>query len=241
MERLDLIIRGGTIVDGSGSVPFKGDVGVAGGRIVAIGSIDASADEELDAEGMIVTPGFIDIHTHYDGQVTWDSYTQPSVAHGVTTVVMGNCGVGFAPCRAEDRLRLVHLIEGVEDIPEVVMTTGIPWNWETFPEYLDAVDAKRRDIDIAAQLPHSAMRVYVMGERASAGALATADDLQQMTDIAEAAVNAGAIGFATSRSIFHSDSDGDAIPSLHPPEQELHAIAAGMKKAGGGVIEADRL
>jgi N-acyl-D-amino-acid deacylase len=237
MTKLDLVIRGGTIVDGRGSAPFKGDLGIADGRIVAVGDVPGTGAREIDAAGRVVTPGFIDIHTHYDGQVTWDESTQPSVTHGVTTVVMGNCGVGFAPCRADDRLRLVHLMEGVEDIPEIVMTTGIPWNWETFPEYLDAVDSKPRDIDVAAQLPHSALRVYVMGERAIAGARATENDLEKMADIAEDAVRAGAIGFATSRSIFHSGSDGAAIPSLNTHAKELDAITAGMNRAGGGVIE----
>lgn len=238
MTKLDLVIRGGLVVDGRGSAGFKADVGIADGRIVAVGGIDVAGVEEIDATGMVVTPGFVDIHTHYDGQVTWDAKTQPSATHGVTTVVMGNCGVGFAPCRPDDRERLVRLMEGVEDIPEVVMTTGIPWNWETFPQYLDAVDNRARDIDVAAQLPHSALRVYVMRERAVAGARATPEDLSQMADLAEEAVKAGAIGFATSRSIFHSDKDGNAIPSLHIHQQELDAIATGMNRAGGGVIEA---
>lgn len=238
MSTFDLVIRNGMVVDGSGGEPFRADVGVRDGIIVEIGECHGPAHEEIDAVGLLVTPGFVDIHTHYDGQVTWDDRTAPSANHGVTTVVMGNCGVGFAPCRPQDRQRLITLMEGVEDVPEVVMTSGLPWNWESFPEYLDAVEARARDVDVAAQLPHSCLRVYVMGERASAMEAATAQDRQRMAEVAEEAVRAGAIGFATSRSIFHRDKDGVPIPTQRAAEAELLAIAEGMKRAGGGVIEA---
>ena len=165
MSDFDLVIRGGTIFDGSGGEPFEADIAITGGRIAAIGVIGAAGSEEISAKGMIVTPGFVDIHTHYDGQATWDNRLFPSSAHGVTTVLMGNCGVGFAPCRPQDRERLVHLMEGVEDLPEVVLSEGLPWRWESFGSYLDFLDARHFDVDIATQIPHSALRVFVMGER----------------------------------------------------------------------------
>ena len=161
----DLVVRGGTVVDGSGAARFEADVGVKDGRIAAVGAIAGSGVEEIDARGQIVTPGFVDIHTHYDGQATWDGRMQPSSWHGVTTVVMGNCGVGFAPCRPTDHDRLIQLMEGVEDIPFPVLTEGLPWNWESYPEYLDSLATRRFDVDIASQLPHAALRVFVMGER----------------------------------------------------------------------------
>ncbi len=238
MAAHDLVIRGGTIVDGSGGTPYAGDVAVRDGLIVAVGQVEGQGAREVDAAGLLVTPGFVDIHTHYDGQVTWENRMMPSSAHGVTTVVMGNCGVGFAPCRAEDRPALIGLMEGVEDIPEVVMTTGLPWNWETFPEYLDAVAARRFDIDVAAYLPHSCLRVYVMGERGARREAATAEDLAEMCRIAAEAMRAGAMGFATSRSIFHRDKSGNPVPTKDSVEPELAAVAAGMGEAGHGVIEA---
>jgi len=234
----DLVIRGGLVVDGSGAAPRHADVAVKDGRIVAVGEVAARQGEEIDATGRLVTPGFIDIHTHYDGQVTWEDRTMPSSAHGVTTAVMGNCGVGFAPCRPEDRDRLVNLMVGVEDIPELVMTEGLPWTWQSFPEYLDVVDSRRRDIDVAAQLPHSALRVFVMGERGAAREEATEADLAEMARLSREAMEAGALGFATSRSIFHRDGDGALIPSKDVGEAELHAIASGLKATGHGVIEA---
>jgi N-acyl-D-amino-acid deacylase len=236
--QFDLVIRGGTVVDGSGGKPFVADVGVCNGRIAAVGPSLGSGTQELDAAGLLVTPGFVDIHTHYDGQVTWEQRLDPSSNHGVTTVVMGNCGVGFAPCRARDRKALVRLMEGVEDVPEVVMTEGLPWNWESFPDYLNTLASRRYDVDIAAQLPHAPLRIYVMGERGLAREPAKAEDLIQMTNIAREAIQAGAIGFATSRAIAHTDSAGAPICTLSAAEEELHAIAAGLTQAGSGVIEA---
>lgn len=237
-EGYDLVIRGGTVIDGSGHTGFVADVAVSGGRIVEVGKVAGHGTEEIEAYGQIVTPGFVDIHTHYDGQVTWEETTEPSSNHGVTTVVMGNCGVGFAPCRPKDRQALIHLMEGVEDVPEIVMAEGLPWNWETFPEYLDAVDSRSHDIDVAAQLPHSCLRVYVMGERALAGEDATPADLVKMRALSREAMEAGAIGFGTSRTIFHKSSQGADIPSRNARETEIQAIADGMNDAGHGVIEA---
>nr|WP_047169881.1 amidohydrolase family protein [Sphingomonas sp. Y57] len=237
MSEVDLVIRGGTIVDGNGGEPFVADLAVRDGRIVALGEVAARGCEEIDATGLLVTPGFVDVHTHYDGQMTWENRTLPSAAHGVTTVLMGNCGVGFAPCRPEDRDTLIHLMEGIEDIPELVMAEGLPWNWQTFPEYLDVVASRPRDIDVAAQLPHSCLRVFVMGERGARGEAATADDLAQMTRLTEEAVRAGALGFGTSRTLFHRSSDGMAVPTKDAAEVELDAIAQGLARAGAGIIQ----
>jgi len=239
MSRIfDLLIRNGTVADGSGGEPRIADVAVADGRIVAVGKVAGGGAEEIDAKGLLVTPGFVDIHTHYDGQVTWEDTTAPSSNHGVTTAVIGNCGVGFAPCRATDRLRLQRLMEGVEDIPGIVMTEGLPWTWETFPEYLNVVERQLRDIDVAAQLPHSCLRIYVMGERGARHELATESDLRKMTELTREAMMAGALGFGTSRSVFHRDVDGIPIPIKDAAEAELQAIGAGMAAAGHGVIEA---
>ncbi|MDP1630651.1 MAG: amidohydrolase family protein [Caulobacter sp.] len=233
----DLVIRGGRIVDGSGGPPFVADIGVRDGAIAAIGPGLAEGTQEIDAAGRLVTPGFVDIHTHYDGQATWDSRMQPSSGHGVTTAVMGNCGVGFAPCKPEDHDRLIRLMEGVEDIPFPVLTEGLPWTWESFPDYLDAVGARRFDIDIAAQLPHAALRVFVMGERGANREPATADDIAAMAAIARQAVEAGALGFTTSRTLNHRTSDGQPTPTLTAGEDELTGIALGLKAAGKGVLQ----
>jgi N-acyl-D-aspartate/D-glutamate deacylase len=233
----DLVIRGGTIVDGSGGEPFEGDVAVAGGVIVGIGRVAGRGAEEIDARGRLVTPGFVDVHTHYDGQATWDERMQPSSWHGVTTVVQGNCGVGFAPCRPEDRDRLVYLMEGVEDLPYPVLTAGLPWDWESFPEYLDSLDRRRFDLDIATQVPHAALRVHVMRERGVAREPATPDDIAEMARLAGAAVTAGALGFSTSRTLNHRTKAGEPTPTLTAGEDELLGIAMALKDAGTGVLQ----
>ncbi len=233
----DLVVRGGTVVDGSGAARFEADVGVKDGRIAAVGAIAGSGVEEIDARGQIVTPGFVDIHTHYDGQATWDGRMQPSSWHGVTTVVMGNCGVGFAPCRPTDHDRLIQLMEGVEDIPFPVLTEGLPWNWESYPEYLDSLATRRFDVDIASQLPHAALRVFVMGERGVNREPATPADIHAMAALAKRAMEAGAIGFGTSRTLNHRSSDGSPIATLTAGEDELTGIAMGMAAAGKGVLQ----
>jgi N-acyl-D-aspartate/D-glutamate deacylase len=233
----DLCIRGGLIVDGLGGEPYVGDVGVRDGVIVAVGSVDGSGTREIDAKGRVVTPGFVDLHTHYDGQAIWSDRLTPSSAHGVTTAVMGNCGVGFAPCRAEDHDVLVDVMAGVEDIPGVVMVDGLPWTWETFPEFLDTLDAGRRDIDVAALLPHSPLRVYVMGQRGVDREPATPEDLAQMRKLAAEAVAVGALGFASSRLTIHKTESGQPIPSYDAGHDEIEAIARGVDDAGGGLIQ----
>jgi N-acyl-D-amino-acid deacylase len=233
----DLVIRGGTIVDGSGGDLREGDLAIRAGRIAAIGEVPGKGAEEIEARGRIVTPGFVDVHTHYDGQCIWAEELSPSSSHGVTTAVMGNCGVGFAPCRKADHAMLVNVMEGVEDIPGVVMTEGLPWDWETFPEYLDAVAAGRRDIDVAAYLPHSPLRVYAMGARGAAREAANAEDLALMRRLTAEAMRAGAIGFATSRLSIHKTADGDAIPTFDTDIAELEAITRGMADAGAGTFQ----
>ncbi len=234
----DLIIRNGTIVDGLGVEPYVGDVAVQDGVIAAVGAINgATAEREIDATGLLVTPGFIDLHTHYDGQAIWSQRLTPSSANGVTTVVMGNCGVGFAPCRQEDHDVLVDVMAGVEDIPGVVMTDGLPWTWETFPEYLDALDTRQRDIDVAAYLPHSPLRVYVMGRRGADREPATADDLAKMRALATEAIEAGALGFATSRFTIHKTESGSPIPSYDAAREEIEEIAKGVVDGGGGLLQ----
>lgn len=234
----DLLIRNGTIVDGLGGEPYVGDVGVTGGVITAVGSVNGdSAVREIDATGLLITPGFVDLHTHYDGQSIWSERLTPSSAHGVTTVVMGNCGVGFAPCRQEDHDVLVDVMAGVEDIPGVVMTDGLPWTWETFPEYLDALEAGRRDIDVAAYLPHSPLRVYVMGQRGADREAATADDLAKMRALAKEAMEVGALGFASSRLTIHKTESGSPIPSYEAAREEIEEIAKGVVDGGGGLLQ----
>jgi N-acyl-D-aspartate/D-glutamate deacylase len=233
----DLIIRNGTIVDGLGGEPYVGDVGISGEVITAVGAVDGDAPREIDATGLLVTPGFVDLHTHYDGQAIWSDRLTPSSAHGVTTAVMGNCGVGFAPCRPEDHEVLVDLMAGVEDIPGVVMVDGLPWTWETFPEFLDALDSRSRDIDVAAFLPHSPLRVYVMGQRGVDREAATAEDLALMRKLAAEAVEVGALGFASSRLTLHKSESGHPIPSFEAGHAEIEAIAKGVKDAGGGLIQ----
>jgi N-acyl-D-amino-acid deacylase len=234
----DLIIRNGTIVDGLGGEPYVGDVAVRGGVIEAVGPVNgASARREIDATGLLVTPGFVDLHTHYDGQSIWSERLTPSSAHGVTTVLMGNCGVGFAPCRQEDHDVLVDVMAGVEDIPGVVMTDGLPWTWETFPEYMDALEAGKRDIDVAAYLPHSPLRVYVMGQRGANREPATPEDLAQMRALAREAIDVGALGFASSRLTIHKTESGSPIPSYDAARAEIEEIARGVVDAGGGLLQ----
>jgi len=234
----DLVIRGGLLVDGSGGPAREADVAVRNGRIAAVGRIAGFGVEEIDARGLVVTPGFVDIHTHYDGQATWDARMQPSSWHGVTTVVTGNCGVGFAPCAPKDRDRLVRLMEGVEDIPFPVLTEGLPWGWESFPDYLGALEARAFDVDIGTQLPHAALRVFVMGERGVDREPATEADIAAMAAIARGAVEAGALGFSTSRTLNHRASDGRPTPTLTAGEDELTGVALGLKAAGRGVLQA---
>lgn len=237
MPPYDIIIRGGLVVDGTGRDPFTGDIAISGGKIAAMGEIKGSADQEIDATGRIVTPGFVDVHTHYDGQSIWGKELSPSSSHGVTTVVMGNCGVGFAPCRTEDHDLLINVMEGVEDIPGVVMSEGLPWDWQTFPEYLDRLDAGERDIDVAVYLPHSPLRVFVMGERGANQEPATPGDLAEMRRLAAEAVEAGALGFATSRLSIHKTADGESIPSFETDIEELSQICSGMTDAGSGTFQ----
>lgn len=237
MQTFDMVIRGGTVVDGTGAAPFRADVAIDGDRIVAIGTDLLAGREEVDVTGQIVTPGFVDIHTHYDGQVMWDHHLRPSTGHGVTTVVMGNCGVGFAPCRPDQRDMLVRLMEGVEDIPNPVLTEGLPWTWETFPEYLDSIASRRFDADVAALIPHAAVRVYVMGERGEAREPATAQDREDMAALVRDGMAAGALGIGTSRTMFHRSIDGHLIPTLKADEAELQALADAMTDAGGGTFQ----
>ena len=238
MERtFDLVIRGGTVVDGTGGATFDADVAVKDGRIAQVGRVAGSGHEEIDARGRIITPGFVDVHTHYDGQATWDSRLQPSSWHGVTTVVMGNCGVGFAPCRPADHDLLIRLMEGVEDIPFPVLTEGLPWTWESYPDYLDHLAGRRFDVDVGSQLPHAALRVFVMGQRGVDREPATEADIAAMAAIAKRAMEAGALGFGTSRTLNHRSSDGSPIATLTAGEDELTGIALGMAAAGRGVLQ----
>jgi len=233
----DLVLRGGLIVDGSGDAPFQGDVAIDGGKIVAVGVVKGAGREEIDARGKLITPGFVDVHTHYDGQVLWEDRLAPSSSHGVTTVVMGNCAVGFAPCKPEQRELLLKVMAGVEDIPEVVMAEGLEWNWETFPEYMDALEQRHCDIDFAAQLPHAPLRVYVMGKRGADREPARLEDLEQMTALVEEALRAGAIGVTSSRTVAHRAVDGQLAPTETAAEAELLALARGMRQANTGVFE----
>ncbi|MEY2966712.1 MAG: hypothetical protein RLY50_762, partial [Actinomycetota bacterium] len=233
----DIIIKGGTVVDGTGSPARIADIAISDGRIVDVGQVSGDARETIDATGLLVTPGFVDIHTHYDGQVTWDDLLEPSSGHGVTTVVVGNCGVGFAPVRPGSEEWLVQLMEGVEDIPGTALHEGIAWGWETFPEYLDALDARRYAVDVAAYVPHGAVRGYVMGERGARNEPATADDLAEMARIVADARRAGAVGFSTSRTMGHRAKDGQPVPGTFADMDELRALAEALASAGGGIFE----
>src|ERR1700716_2520713 len=233
----DIVIRGGSIADGLGGELFEADVAITDGRITEIGRVLGKGTEEIDARGRLVAPGFVDLHTHYDGQVTWSQDITPSSQNGVTTAVMGNCGVGFAPCRPSDHQRLIQLMEGVEDIPEPVLSAGIPWAWESFPDYMDWLSQRNFDVDIGAQLPHAALRVYVMGERGARRDPATPEDNHAMAVLAGDAVRAGALGFSTSRTLNHRTSTGDYTPTLKAGEDELTAIAGAMHKVGRSVLQ----
>jgi N-acyl-D-aspartate/D-glutamate deacylase len=234
----DLLIKNGTVFDGSGGEGQIQDIAIRDGRIAAIGTNLGAATETLDAKGHIITPGFIDLHTHYDGQVSWDDTLQPSVNHGVTTAVMGNCGVGFAPCRAEDRDKLIRLMEGVEDIPGTALHEGMDWQWESFPEYLDALDAKPRTIDVAAMVPHDPLRVFAMGDRAVFNQPANDSDIAMMESLVKEAMDAGAIGISTGRSDFHKSSDGDWTPASEAGKDELEGLARAVAASGHGVLQA---
>ena len=234
----DLKIIGGTIVDGTGAPRFVGDVAIKDGVIVEVGpQLAGDASETIDATGQLVTPGFVDIHTHYDGQATWDSLLYPSASHGVTTVVAGNCGVGFAPVRPGDEKRLIEMMEGVEDIPGTALYEGIQWEWESFPEYLDALDRRSYAMDIAAFVPHAPIRLYVMGDRGERNEEATAEDIAAMSAHVHDAIKAGAVGFSTSRSLNHKTLDGELVAGTYAGQEELEGMVNAMLEAGGGLFE----
>ncbi|MBW2274859.1 MAG: amidohydrolase family protein [Deltaproteobacteria bacterium] len=233
----DLLIRGGTLVDGTGSAPRKGDVAIKDGRIAAVGEVADGADRVLDAEGLTVTPGFVDIHTHYDGQATWDPQLAPSCYHGVTTVVMGNCGVGFAPVRPGQENFLIELMEGVEDIPGTALHEGIDWAWESFPEYLDALEGRQFTMDVGTQVPHGSVRAYVMGKRGADNEPATSEDIEEMAKLVKEGVAAGALGFSTSRTIAHTAISGEPVPGTFAAEDELFGIGRVLGELGRGIFE----
>lgn len=232
----DPIVEGGTIVDGTGQPSFTGDVAITGGRISGVGANLGQAKRTLKADGLVVAPGWVDVHTHYDGQVSWDPLLTPSLWHGVSTVVMGNCGVGFAPVVPDRRAELIAMMESVEDIPRQSLTAGIDWQWETFPEYLDALDTIPRTLDIGTQIPHVPLRLYVMGERGTNNE-ATPEDIEQMAAIVRTAIEAGALGFSTSRTMVHATPEGVPIPGTFAKPEELLGISRGIVQAGRGLME----
>jgi len=235
--KYDLVIRGGTIVDGTGAAPVRGDVAVEAGRIVAVGEVTGDAKRTIDAAGLTVTPGFVDIHTHYDGQATWDPQLAPSCYHGVTTAVMGNCGVGFAPVRPDQHDFLIQLMEGVEDIPGAALHEGIQWAWESFPEYLDALAGRRFSMDLGTQVPHGPVRAYVMGERGADNEPATAADIERMAAIVKEGMLAGALGFSTSRTVAHRAITGEPVPGTFAAADELFGIGRVLQEVGRGIFE----
>ena len=233
----DLILRGGTVIDGSGGPRYVADIGIKNSKVERIGNITEAGTEEIDATGKLVTPGWVDIHTHYDGQATWDPILAPSSWHGVTTVVMGNCGVGFAPVRPQDRDFLIQLMEGVEDIPGAALAEGINWQWESFPEYLDALAAFPRAIDVATQVPHGAIRAYVMGERCNTDYAPSREEVAQMAELVREGVEAGALGFSSSKTLLHKDIKGDFMPGTFSGNDEMLALGLGMKGLNNSVFE----
>ena len=233
----DLVIRNGALVDGTGAPARAADIAIDKGVITVVGVVAGAGVREIDATGLLVTPGWVDIHTHYDGQVTWDPFLTPSSWHGVTTVVMGNCGVGFAPARPDKHDWLITLMEGVEDIPGSALAEGIKWNWESFPEYLDSIDAQARVLDVAAQVPHGSVRAYVMGDRGARNEVATPADIAEMARLVGEGVKAGALGFSTSRTMLHRSKDGEPVPGTFANADELIAVGHAMAEAGHGVFE----
>jgi N-acyl-D-aspartate/D-glutamate deacylase len=234
----DLVIRGGSVVDGTGAPARTADIAVDDGRITAVGALDGeAATRTVDADGLVVTPGWVDIHTHYDGQVTWDEVLAPSSSHGVTTIVTGNCGVGFAPASPDRHDWLIGLMEGVEDIPGTALAEGMTWGWETFPEYLDTLDRRRWTMDVGTQIAHGAVRAYVMGERGARNETATPEDIEAMKQVVKEAVAAGALGFSTSRTIAHLAIDGEAVPGTYAAEDELFGIGSALGELGTGIFE----
>ena len=237
MAQHDMVIRSGSVIDGTGQEAFTADVAIKDGLIVEVGKVSGVGRREVDADGALVTPGFVDIHTHYDGQATWSNRMSPSSHHGVTTVVMGNCGVGFAPVRPTDHDLLIELMEGVEDIPGVALSEGLSWEWESFPDYLDYLSKRQFDMDIGAQLPHAALRVYVMGQRGADREPATAEDVQEMRRLTEQAIRAGALGFTSSRTLNHRSVRGEPTPTLQAEYDELVGMASALHSSGRGVME----
>ena len=238
MAEHDLIVRAGTVVDGNGGEPFTADIAIDDGIVTEVGRVRERGRREIDADGALVIPGIVDIHAHYDGQATWDDVLEPSAGHGVTTIVMGNCGVGFAPVAPGAETALIELMEGVEDIPGSALHEGMEWGaWESFPDYLDYVDGRRYALDVGAQVAHGAVRFYAMGERGRVNEDATADDLDTMGRIVAEAIEAGAVGFSTSRTIGHRALWGEPVPGTFAADEELLAIAERMRRVGKGVFE----
>jgi N-acyl-D-aspartate/D-glutamate deacylase len=237
MAAHDLVIRGGTVIDGTGAPTRTADVAISDGMVTEVGRVDGRGGREIDADGALVTPGFVDIHTHYDGQATWDETLTPSCWHGVTTVVMGNCGVGFAPVAPDRHEWLIGLMEGVEDIPGAALSAGLQWGWESFSEFLDALDGRRHAMDLGTQVPHGAVRGYVMGERGARNEPATSDDIAAMADIVRDGIRAGALGFSTSRTLAHRAIDGEPVPGTFAAEDELFGIGRVLGELGTGVFE----